>query len=115
MTRQPRILAARRGEGGVTLDLEIPPDLVYLRGHFREQPIMPGVLQVDWAVRLAREHFPEVSLRGFRRLSGLKFTHLMTPGAPIQLQLSYDATRRELRFRYTGAARDYSSGRVAFA
>ena len=41
---------------GVRLHLDIPPDLIWFRGHFPDGPVLPGVAQVAWAIAFSRKH-----------------------------------------------------------
>jgi 3-hydroxymyristoyl/3-hydroxydecanoyl-(acyl carrier protein) dehydratase len=101
----------------VRLVLHIPVQLTHFEGHFPELPILPGVVQVDWAVTYARKHLP---LTGeFIALENLKFQGIVLPAANIALHLSWNAAAKKLNFRYTDidaadSARVYSSGRIAF-
>jgi 3-hydroxymyristoyl/3-hydroxydecanoyl-(acyl carrier protein) dehydratase len=116
MVTGPLLLHTRRPTArSLELELEIPPDLVHFRGHFPGVPITPGVVQVDWAIRYARDTFPEVSTWRFRALGGIKFMRLMRPGARLQLLLEIQPERRELVFQYTNDGGAFSSGKVAFA
>ena len=54
---EPAVLAVRSSEGRAELDLVVPPDLLYCRGHFPNRAILPGVVQIDWAILLGRRHF----------------------------------------------------------
>jgi len=36
--------------------LFLPENLVYFDGHFEDMPILPGVVQIHWAIELACEH-----------------------------------------------------------
>lgn len=110
---EPDILSIRREGDVARLSLRIPANLSYFRGHFLQVPLLPGVVQVDWAIRLARQQFdmPE----HFQRLSALKFMRVLSPGSTAELVLNWDASERELAFRYESADATYSSGRILFA
>ncbi|MGH8457346.1 MAG: thioester dehydrase [Stenotrophobium sp.] len=112
MTSEPEILSTQRDEGSVRLQLRIPRDLAKFRGHFPGLAIVPGVTQVDWAIRYGRAHFPLAA--GFSRLSLLKFMQVIRPGAELTLRLSYNAAAGELGFRYEADGSVYSSGRAVF-
>lgn len=84
------------------------------QGHFPEQPVLPGVAQIHWAVRTAQRH---LSCRGrFSGLEALKFRRLIVPPADIELDLDWADDTGLLGFRYTSAGdrRVCSSGRLRF-
>jgi 3-hydroxymyristoyl/3-hydroxydecanoyl-(acyl carrier protein) dehydratase len=98
------------GPGQVRLDLQVDPALSYFTGHFPELPILPGVVQLDWAIRMARQY---LGLRGeFRGMEQLKFNAVVLPGYSLSLTLEWDASQGELRFFYDIGARRCSSGRI---
>lgn len=106
----PDILAERAGADGVEIDLRVPPDLAYFEGHFPGLPILPGVVQVDWSVKLARERF---ALAGeFAAAENLKFLSIVRPGACPTLSLALSAGR--LAFSYRGPQGRISSGILVF-
>jgi 3-hydroxymyristoyl/3-hydroxydecanoyl-(acyl carrier protein) dehydratase len=108
----PEIRATERTACGVRLTLSIPADLQYFDGHFPEVPILPGVVQVMWAVECARQQLG-LDAR-FRALSGVKFMRVIQPGATVALQLDYASDRSELDFEYSVDGRACSSGTVRF-
>lgn len=93
--------------------LELSEDLVVFDGHFPQAPILPGVAQVDWAVRFAREAFALPPR--FLRLEALKFQRVARPGLQLRLQLDWLPAKATLAFRYESSQGQHASGRVVFA
>jgi 3-hydroxymyristoyl/3-hydroxydecanoyl-(acyl carrier protein) dehydratase len=111
MTSRPEVLALRRSGSRLELDLRIPAQLEYFPDHFPRFPMLPGVVQLDWAIACGREH---LNLQGnFRGLSNLKFQHPILPGAQITLLLALEKPG-ELSFAYRNPQRPCSSGTVLF-
>ena len=108
----PRSLRPLPGASG-TYAFEIEADHPAFSGHFPGQPVLPGVVQVDWAIRLGEAAFGP--LGAFRSLEHLKFQATIEPLEPVELRLAWDAAARELGFDYAGAAGRKSSGFVHFA
>ncbi|NKI69566.1 AMP-binding protein [Collimonas pratensis] len=96
----------------VLLELAVPPDLLYFDGHFAEAAILPGVVQVDWAVSYGREYFPLAPQ--FLSMHALKFQRVITPGMVVQLELLHDLQKSSLSFRMFSAAGQHAGGRIAF-
>jgi 3-hydroxymyristoyl/3-hydroxydecanoyl-(acyl carrier protein) dehydratase len=96
----------------VILDLHVSPKIAHFAGHFAGAALVPGVVQVDWAVHFARQYLP---LEGaFSALENLKFLGVMVPDAKLQLSLAWDAQRKRLDFSYANPIRKFSVGRVVF-
>jgi 3-hydroxymyristoyl/3-hydroxydecanoyl-(acyl carrier protein) dehydratase len=111
MTPQPDVRAVRRSGASVELELEIPRTLDFFEAHFPRFALLPGVVQLDWAIRYGRDH---LRVGGdFRRLRGLKFLHPILPGARVVLTLS-PGDPGEVRFAYRNAGRTYSTGCAVF-
>jgi len=110
MKSRPEVLA-RRGEGDeVVFDLQVSPELDFFAGHFPGRPILPGVIQVQWAIAFARELGWG---RGeFQALEQLKFNALVRPPARLSLRLIRNA--QGLQFAYSENENRCSSGRVRF-
>lgn len=112
----PEILAVRRRmpeSRQVVLDLKIPENIVHFSGHFPGMAILPGVVQIDWAVRFAREHF--VLTSEFTMLENIKFRTLILPNAQLELALQWNRDSREsIEFSFATSERKYSLGRIVF-
>ncbi|QEI07629.1 AMP-binding protein [Pigmentiphaga aceris] len=94
------------------IQLEVPLDLAHFSGHFTQAPVLPGVLQIGWAIELARQHldFPPC----FAGMEVIKFQRLLRPGDTTLLELRFDAARGKLYFSYRADDAPNSSGRVLF-
>lgn len=101
------------GPAAVKLDLDIHPELEHFRGHFPEVPILPGVVQLDWAIREGLRRFGP--LGSFRGLKVLKFQRPIVPGMRLTLSLSRQEAKGALAFAYDSAAGRHSSGQAIFA
>lgn len=104
-----RPLPGTRGAYALQVDGEHPA----YQGHFPGHPVLPGVVQVDWALRLGAEAFGP--LGAFRSLEHLKFQAIIEPDEPLELRLGWNPERRELAFEYLGAAGPKSKGFARFA
>lgn len=90
--------------------LYLPPELIYFRGHFPGHPVLPGVVQLRWAVSLAE---PLGVATQFNSLERLKYTRLMVPGLTLQLTITR-AADSGFDFRYHDPQGDFSSGRLRY-
>ncbi|HMN44781.1 MAG TPA: hypothetical protein PKE27_09425 [Povalibacter sp.] len=108
----PEIDSFERRPDGLNLQFVVPADLGYFAGHFPGVPLLPGVVQIGWAVELARQHVPFDAQ--FRALAGVKFMRVIQPGATVALQLAFDAAARELSFEYRCGGQPCSGGRALF-
>ena len=107
----PPILAERRSADGVALDLAVTEDLDVFEGHFPALPVLPGVAQVDWALRLAKSQQlvgNGAELRDFQ----VKFRNVIRPPLTLTLTLRWDAARQRIQFEYRSGTVAMSSGRL---
>jgi acyl-coenzyme A synthetase/AMP-(fatty) acid ligase len=100
----------------VTLHLHIPSELEHFAGHFAQMPILPGVIQVDWAVHLARAHLKLADELGdcFSTIEKLKFLAPVSPETHLKLHLKWHPQTCCLEFAYSAPHRKYSIGRLLF-
>ncbi|MFJ4251284.1 AMP-binding protein [Pseudomonas sp. NPDC089741] len=108
--KAPEVLEQIETDGEWSLQLGVPADLAYFSGHFPKAPVLPGVVQVEWALNLARQL---LNLNGpFAGMEVLKFQQLVRPGDEIQLHLRFDPERSKLYFAYRNDTATCSSGRI---
>jgi len=111
--RLPTLLAERRGADALERRLEVPPDLAQLEGHFDVFPIVPGVVQVGWAMSAAAEWLGR-RLR-IARLEALKFPTPLRPDRRVTLRLERSADGARVRFRIDDGERVFATGRAVLA
>ncbi|MGN0927163.1 AMP-dependent synthetase and ligase [Ectopseudomonas mendocina] len=104
-------ISAEERDGEWLLQLQVPLDLAHFTGHFPQTPVLPGVVQVDWAQQLARQLVPHLPSR-FAGMEVLKFQQLVRPGDTLQLTLRFDSERGKLYFAYHNGEAACSSGRI---
>ena len=106
---EPR--SAREQDGEWHLELDVPLDLAHFSGHFPGTPVLPGVVQIDWAQHLARQLIGDLPAQ-FGGMEVLKFQQLVRPGDRLQLTLRFDAERGKLHFTFRNGDASCSSGRI---
>ncbi|VVP97225.1 Tyrocidine synthase 3 [Pseudomonas fluorescens] len=108
--KAPHVLEQVETAGEWSLQLAVPPDLAYFSGHFPQAPVLPGVVQVEWALNLGQQlmNLPAT----FAGMEVLKFQQLVRPGDEVQLHLRFDPIRNKLYFAYRNDTATCSSGRI---
>lgn len=109
-TREPELVRQQQIGDELQLDLIVPLDLAHFTGHFPGTPILPGVVQVDWAINMA-QRLMQIPSR-FAGMEVLKFQQLVRPGDCISLTLRFDRERSKLHFTYRNGDASCSSGRI---
>ena len=89
-------------------ELRVNPDLVHFAGHFPGLPILPGVVLIDWAIRLAATR--NSTARAIASIDQLKFMAPVPPGAVVSLRLTHEPERCRVRFTARLGTRDCASG-----
>jgi acyl-CoA synthetase (AMP-forming)/AMP-acid ligase II len=109
-TQEPELVRQQQIGDELQLDLIVPLDLAHFTGHFPGTPILPGVVQVDWAINMA-QRLMQIPSR-FAGMEVLKFQQLVRPGDCISLTLRFDRERSKLHFTYRNGDASCSSGRI---
>lgn len=108
----PEILAVTEEPAMAVVHLRIPRELAYFPGHFPEVAVVPGVVQIQWAVHFARRYLHVTE--SFDHLEVIKFKELMLPDQQPKLTLNYSRRNGKLQFRFHAGEVEYSSGRIYF-
>lgn len=94
--------------------LRIDADLFWFHGHFPQQPILPGVAQLDWVM-----HYGIGCLaagKQFSAVENIKFQQPVLPGSLLKLKLEWHEAKNQLSFRYlrvlNGEESVTSSGKI---
>src|SRR5215203_1085027 len=108
----PTIISVTRNEEQTlaSLQLAIHPELDGFDGHFDGSPIVPGVLQIYWALQLANQYLKPISPFDIANLEAIKFQQVMTPGIEVRLEL--ELVHAKLMFVFSSPSKRYSSGKI---
>ncbi len=94
------------------LEIIVPKDLLYFEGHFPIAPVLPGVVQVDWAIHFGRQYFALPA--NFCGIQALKFQQVICAETPVYMELIHQPQKLSLQFRYFSDAGQHAGGRVLF-
>jgi acyl-coenzyme A synthetase/AMP-(fatty) acid ligase len=110
--KMPRERLLEKQPERAVFELTAPRDLYYFEGHFPGAPILPGVVQIDWAIAYGRQCFdlPPV----FLGIHALKFQQVIPPELPLTLELVHEQAKSCLSFKLSSQAGQHGSGRILF-
>lgn len=108
-----RLLHSDEAAGEYRFGGRVPLDLVYFGGHFAAFPLVPGVVEVQWAMDLAARF--AWGRGAVTQIENLKYQQFVRPHDEIVLQLRWDAAKRKIHFSLHQGERACASGRVALA
>ena len=81
------------------MEFILPQNLFYFKGHFQGRPVLPGFVQISWAIHYAQELFGELGT--FVRLEAIKFQQVIQPREKIKLKLRWEEEKHRLFFEYS--------------
>jgi hypothetical protein len=108
---KPGILSWLSGSNQNRLLLAVGAEVVYFRGHFPGNPVLPGITQLHWAVGVAMSlfRFGEVP----REIKRLKFRNIIRPSSVLELVLENRNTH-QVEFRFASCGQVHSTGCLCF-
>lgn len=109
----PHLQACRLEADCAELLIKVPEDLPYFRDHFKDCPVLPGVVQIAWVEHFGKILFPIP--KPFSQLETVKFVDVIKPGCELTLKLRWKSAHGKLCFSLVSGRHAYSSGRLIYA
>lgn len=110
---EPQVISVvRETSDRVVLKLNIEADCPWFEGHFPGQPVLPGVIQLRWALQLARLAWPDLGTVSI--VSNLKFQKPVLPPAQLRLVLQRHHQTGRLDFSWYQGEIRCATGRAGF-
>lgn len=94
------------------LDLECPYHLIYFKGHFPNNPILAGVVQIHWVKIFIKIYF-KIKIN-IVKIIRLKYNSTILPGDRIKLKLKYNTKKLSISFCFYNNSKTFSSGTLFF-
>lgn len=83
----------------VNIELVIPTDLFWFKGHFPSQPLLPGVVQLNWVIYYTQKYFnANLSLSS---IDVIKFQCPILPQDRLKLNLKWNEKEQRIDFSYS--------------
>jgi 3-hydroxymyristoyl/3-hydroxydecanoyl-(acyl carrier protein) dehydratase len=109
----PGIQNEQRSAELIVRQLRVPTDLAGIEGHFEGDPLVPGVMQIGWALDAAAALLGEIPR--VRRLDAIKFPTLLRPGTSVRLEVQLLDAGAKLRFTLSVDGEITATGRCVLA
>jgi 3-hydroxymyristoyl/3-hydroxydecanoyl-(acyl carrier protein) dehydratase len=108
--KYPVIESLSLSDNETLLYLFLPETILYFEGHFPNNPILPGVIQIHWAIEYSKRYF-HVN-QPFKQLEVVKFQNVIKPNTRLQLKLEHSVLKLRTIFSYFNTQTFFSSGRI---
>ncbi len=109
-SKTPLVFHEERSETSHRRRCRVPENLASCDGHFPMNPIVPGVVQLDWVMTAARDVWENLPTP--IRIEALKFKTLLLPGQEFELALQRTGSKLSFTLRNVNPDGEiFSSGR----
>lgn len=96
-----------------TFSGRVPLDLAYFGGHFAQFPLVPGVVEIQWAMALVKRF--DWGCRPVEGMENLKYQQFVRPNDEVELHLHHDAAKGKIHFSVQQNGQMCASGRMVLA
>ncbi|CNI20541.1 putative dehydratase [Yersinia aldovae] len=86
------------GDHAANIDLLLPADLLWFRGHFPNSPILPGVAQINWVIHFSNQLLGPLPV--VKSIDVVKFQRPLMPENNVTLVLNWEHMNHKLMFKY---------------
>jgi 3-hydroxymyristoyl/3-hydroxydecanoyl-(acyl carrier protein) dehydratase len=99
--------------GEAVIEFSLPAIHPAFAGHFPDHPLLPGVVQLDWAMAFAARYLgvKDRAATDFQ----VKYRRVIPPEKRLRLELRVDREKGTLSFTYRCEGEIASSGRIKLA
>jgi acyl-CoA synthetase (AMP-forming)/AMP-acid ligase II/3-hydroxymyristoyl/3-hydroxydecanoyl-(acyl carrier protein) dehydratase len=104
------LLAQEDIAAGRILHCRVPENLYYLRGHFPQVAVVPGVCQLRWVMQ-SIETYMRQALH-MAAMEAVKFHHMLFPGQTFSLEIRLDCAANKWLYRIFSDEQTFASGRL---
>lgn len=111
-SERPIINKLSQSENSVLVDVHVPQSLAWFEGHFPEQAVLPGVVQIDWAGKLSRALL--INSGKFAQLVNIKFKSMVLPNTDLTIELVYVPEKGNVKFHLFNQESSFSTGVLKF-
>jgi len=109
----PELISEERDHNGWVQHLRVPDELPCWPGHFPERAILPGVVQLSWAVAAVQRWMQSTTPPTL--IEALKFKTPVLPGQPLTLTVRKGSAVGSFVFEFRNADSIHSKGRLIFS
>ena len=112
----PQLINVSTSDEAMTLSLSIAEDISWFEGHFPNQAVLPGVVQIHWATKLSVllvSYLQDTPPR-FKAVNNVKFKTMILPGQNIDLNLRFNKEKSAVKFSYCSDDNELSTGTIVF-
>lgn len=109
---RPTITSLETSHDSALIALHVPADLSWFEGHFPDQKVLPGVVQIDWVGKFGRVLFTDSA--EFKQLTNIKFKTMIMPDTEVTLELTYAPEKGNLKFHFFNENESFSLGSLKF-
>ena len=108
----PIVTSLETSPDKVLIVLHVPNQLTWFKGHFPDQQVLPGVVQIDWAGKFGKVLFAHSG--AFVQMTNVKFKTMVMPETTMTLELINDADKGTIKFHFFNESASFSMGCFKF-